>query len=530
MSSALWIGTTGLSASEKQMDVIGNNLANVNTVGFKAADAYFSSMLSQNLAGSGGQEVGQGVSVAAINNIFAQGTFASTGNATDLAVDGNGFFIINGKEGKTLFTRAGSFHVNKDGLLSDPSNYQVQGHMFDQDGIIESQSLTDLNLRSAQSLPRATTYFSVGVTLDSGTATGGTFNSSQTVYDSRGAKHDMNVNFAKMEDTSYWATQTSLDGTNADSQNYYGVHFNGQGTIDKVYASAFTAPPTITAAGGGTATSVINNVGNLYKSTDFVNDPVAFPNGHITVTRGANANTWAITDNGGYANMSLSLGTTDADDTVGVDLDGIGGPDISFNLSGTWANNDKIQFDITQTESDPVNITTRFYGVGSALRDGSTIGNIGDVTWNLVGMTGHDAPAIRSYATTSRIASLENDGYAPGILSGLSVDVNGVVEGSFSNGQSQRLARILLADFPDLEGLNRIGNYFSETAASGAAVKNNPGSGGLGSLQSNSLEISNTDTAKEFIKMIAAQRAYQSSARVITTADQILQELMNIKR
>ena len=521
MSSTLWIGTTGLAASEKQMDVIGNNLANANTVGFKAADTYFASMLSQSLSGSGGkQEVGQGVSVAAVSTIFAQGSFESTGNATDLAIDGTGFFTLKDKEGNTLFTRAGAFHVNKDGLLTDTNNYSVQGHMFDTDGVVESEAITDLDLRSAQSKPRETTMFSVGVTLDSQTVTGGTFNTSQVVYDSRGAKHDLSTVFTKMEDTNFWAVQTALDETNATSQTYSGFKFNSLGAIEAVYTGDIDTP-AVTTAGDGTAATVVNSVGSLYKSTT----------APIVLTRGANEDTWAMTGKGGYANMSLALGTTGEDDTVGVDLDGTGGADITFSLAGTWANADTISFSITQTEATPTDITVRYYAVGSELSDGATIGNStgsdGDVVWNLVGK---DAPMIRSYATTSRISSLVNDGYPPGILSALAIDKDGVVEGKFSNGQQQKLARILLADFPSVQGLNKLGSYFTETANSGASVKNKPGSGGLGELQSNSLEVSNTDVAKEFIKMISAQRAYQSSAKIITTADQMLQQLMNIKQ
>jgi len=245
------------------------------------------------------------------------------------------------------------------------------------------------------------------------------------------------------------------------------------------------------------------------------------------LTRGADANTWVITDNGGYANMALSLGKAGTDDLIALDLDGAGGADIEFSLNGAWAAGDTITFDISTQEFAPEDIAVRFYAEGEALPDGATIGTDGVMTWNLAGA---DAPAIRSYATSSRVASLYSDGYAPGILMSLDIDKRGIVEGMFSNGQRQRLARILLADFPNIQGLSKFGSYFIETAESGAAVSNIPGSGGLGELQSHSLEVSNTDVAKEFIKMITAQRAYQSSARIITTADQMLQELMNIKR
>ena len=128
------------------------------------------------------------------------------------------------------------------------------------------------------------------------------------------------------------------------------------------------------------------------------------------------------------------------------------------------------------------------------------------------------------------VKSLSDDGYSSGVLKSLSVDKDGIINGFFTNGQSAALGQVLLATFPDLSGLQKSGNYFIETVRSGEALRNRPGSGGLGQTMSNSLEISNTDVAKEFINMISAQRAYQASAKVITTADTLLSVLMDIKR
>lgn len=516
MSSSLWIGTTGLTASEKQMDVIGNNLANSNTVGFKADDTFFASMLSQNLS-SGSQRVGQGVGVAAISTLFSQGSFQSTSNATDVAIDGNGFFVVKNREDEILYTRAGQFDVSKDGLLSDTSEYKVQGHMFDDDGIVESQEMTALDLQNVQSKPKASTVFSIGLTLDSQTPPGDTFDSSLTLYDSRGAAHSLATTFTKTENASYWSVQNLLDGEAATSQSYSGIRFDSEGLIDKVYSSVASTPVVGGTGGAGTAAMTVRNNGQMYKSTT----------APIVLTRGADANTWTVTGNGGYANMTLALGTASTDDEVTVDFDGAGGPDVTFALGAPWVAGDTLTFDVVTTMMDPEDIAVHFYASGSALPDGGTMGVDGMVNWNLVGT---DANTIKSFASASRISSLDADGYAPGIVTGLAVDKTGVIEGVFSNGQRQNLARIVLADFANVQGLNKIGSYFIETSESGPAVNNRPGSGGLGSLQSSSLEISNTDVAREFIKMITAQRAYQASAKIITTADQMLQQLMGIKQ
>jgi flagellar hook-basal body protein len=317
------------------------------------------------------------------------------------------------------------------------------------------------------------------------------------------------------------------------------------------------------------ASVTINNISQMNKDTTAAG---------ITLTRGADASTWTITGDGGYANMAIALGVAGTDDLVSIDLDGAGGADVTLTLTGTWAAADSIHFDIlssdggyanmtmidtgtddqmsidldgaggadvtfnltntwaandtltlaiVQTEVDTVDMDVRFHAAGSALPNGSTIGTDGVLNWNIAG---DDAPSIRSFASTSRITSLSNDGYSSGTLTGLNVNETGVVEGMFSNGKRQNLARILLADFANSQGLNNIRSYFVASGESGDALINHPGSGGVGSLQSNSLEMSNTDVAAEFIKMITAQRAYQSCAKVITTSDQMLQQLMSIKQ
>lgn len=516
MATSLWIGTTGLSGSEKQLDVIANNLANANTPGFKASDTFFNSMLSQNLSGGSEQRVGQGVGVSAITKIFDQGSFESSGNATDVAIDGSGFFIIKDTDGKTLYTRAGGFEVNKEGFLSDKNNYTVQGHMFDETGVTENTAMTDLDLRNVQSVPEASTTFSLGLTLDSQTATGTTFDVSQVLYDSRGAEHTLSTIFTKTENASYWGVQNTLDGGAAEEQGYSGLKFNAQGLVEMLYI-ANADSPAIATSGDGDATMEVTNAGQLYKDST----------APIVLTRGADANTWTITADGGYTGMTLNLGTSGADDLLGIDMDGVGGDDITVTLTNTWAAADTISFNILQSEVAVADQTVRFYAAGGAMADGASIGVEGDLTWNLVG---DGAESIRSFASTSKVSSLVIDGYAPGTVTGLDVKANGIVEGMFSNGQRQNVARLMLADFANLQGLSMTGSYFLETNESGPVVINKPATGGLGAIQSHSIEMSNTDTGREFIKMIMAQRAYQSSAKVITTADQMTQVLMNVKQ
>jgi len=514
MSSALWIGTTGLTASSKQMDVIGNNLANSNTLGFKAGNTYFASMLNQSLSGGaeGTMQIGQGVAISQVATQFDQGSFESTGSALDLAIDGDGFFIVEDREGAQYFTRAGAFHINADGYLVDVNGYRVQGFNLYVPGQEDQEA--DISLQNVQFVPRATTEIGIGANFNDAAVNGEKFNVTQTVFDSKGLAHNLGLQFMKTEGDGTWGFDAALDGTNASTgMTYNGIKFDANGNLTAMYTSALAAP-TATTAGDGTMTTTINHTGQLYKDTS----------ANIVLTRGTTAQDWTITANGGYTKAAFSEATAGV---VSIDLDGMGGADITFNLADTWAAGDTISFGITQSEAVVSDVALTF----GALDNGATIGDItggsNQINWNVAGT---DAPKITGYANTSVIKSLTDDGYSSGILKSLSVGKDGIINGYFTNGQSAELGQVMMAAFPDMSGLKKDGNYFVETVVSGEPIKNRPNSSGLGQVKSNSLEISNTDVAREFINMITAQRAYQANAKVITTADTLLSVLMDIKR
>ncbi|MGZ3577427.1 MAG: flagellar basal-body rod protein FlgF [Syntrophales bacterium] len=409
MGSALYTGISGLNASSTEMDVISNNIANVNTVGYKSQNTNFADILSQSLSGgySGTMQVGRGVEVADIGTQFGPGSFETTGNATDVAIDGDGFFMVNDKNGATYYTRAGSFHLDNTGNLVDLNGDKVQGYNLL--GAAPT-TVTDINLNNVQSVPVSTSTFSVGANLDAGTAIGNTFSTTQTVYDSLGDKHSLDITYTSaapaVGSTSAWDLTLTLDG-------------------------AIAGTPT-------TAT-------------------------------------------------------------------------LEFDANGALIN--------------PADNSINF---GATLPSGATIGAGGVLTWD---MTSSSSLILTGYASTSVINSLTNDGYASGQLKSLSVTDDGKISGFFTNGQTANVAQIVLANFGDPEGLKRMGsNLFGATVTSGPAIMNVPGASGMGTVAANSLEMSNTDIATEFINMITAQKAYSANARIITTEDQMLTELINIKR
>ena len=505
MGSALWIAISGLNASSKELDVIGNNIANSNTMGFKAGKAYFANVLSQSLSGgsSGLMQIGQGVTVADVATQFSQGSLQSTASGLDLAVDGSGFFITQDADGSQYYTRAGAMHIDGQGFLVDINNYRVQGYEAG------SATLGDVDTSGAQSAPDTSTTFSVGLNLDSRTVTGETFYSSQTVYDTLGAAHTLALTYQKPEGSGYWGVQATVDGTVASAQNYHGFKFDGDGNLDKVYSS--TAAIVTETAGNSDIT--VNNAGQLYKDST----------ADLSFTYALATTTWTLNNNGGYANMSWQGSSS----SVTIDLDGDGGTDITLTpASGVTWGNGNITFSINQTEVDPANITITV--PGSVLDNSATIGVSNVLTWDI---TSNDAKTITGYASAAAVKGLYNDGYPSGVLKSLAIEGNGTLTGYFTNGQTTSLGQIALADFANPWGLKKMGqNLFSETLTSGQAIINTPGSGGLGEVKSSSLEMSNTDIGTEFISMITAQRAYQASAKIITTTDEMMTALMNTKR
>jgi flagellar hook protein FlgE len=412
MGSALWAGISGLNASSKEMDVIANNIANVNTIGYKAGKTFFADVLSQSISGgsSGSMQVGRGVEVTEVGTLFGPGSFETTGNATDVAIDGDGFFMVNDEDGATFYTRAGAFHLDSNGNLVDTNGFKLQGYNFFG---ANTGMITDISLRNVQSAPTTTTEYSVGVNLDSETVATDTYTTTQTVYDSLGDRHSLGITFTKTATNGEWNFQVTLDGVNAACP-YTGLQFDSDGNLDNIYNGA----------------------------------------------------AWVA----------------------------------------------------------PVDMAITF----AALANGATIGTGNVVNWDLTGTT---ALSMTQYASASVIKSLTNDGYASGLLKSLSVRNDGTINGFFTNGQTSDLAQLVLGDFDNTWGLKKMGsNLFAETVTSGPAIRNVPGASGMGDVSSNSLEMSNSDLATEFVNMITAQKAYSANARVITTQDQMMTELMNIKR
>jgi flagellar hook protein FlgE len=411
MSSAFNTALSALNADSTAIDVVGNNLANLNTTGFKASTVDFSDLMSEQLgAGSGNGQVGLGVGQVAAVQDFSQGSITNTGGALDAAIQGNGFFVVTDSNNNQLYTRDGSFQLNAEGVLQTVTGQNVQGWMAT-NGVVNANGATS-NITvpvGATIAPSATANMSMTVNLNSATAVNGTYSAPIQVYDSLGQAHTLTVTYTE--------------------------------TAPGAWTYAVTIPAADLAAGGNT--TVAN--GNLTFG----------PNGQLTAP----------------------------------------------------------------AAGAPINIPV------AGLADGA---NNLSINWNLYNTT-TGTSLITQYAQASAVSDPIQDGFAAGQVSQISIQNGGLIEASYTNGQQVTIGQLAVASIANPSSLNQVGdNNFQASAATAQAAIGASGTGGNGTVQGGSLEASTTDMASEFTHLLSYERSYQAASRVITTADQLAQETVNL--
>ncbi len=450
MMRALFAGVSGLRNHQVRMDIIGNNIANVNTVAFKSSRVTFAESFNQLIQGatrppanSGGRnptQIGNGMNVASIDTLFTQGTVQSTGVKTDVAITGNGFFVTKGN-GRTLYTRAGNFQFDANGRLVAPANgFIVQGINADPQGNFSSSSaVTGIDLSLNQKSPaRATTSLTIAGNLDlnqpltqtNPTPVAQTHQMSITVYDTAGQAHNLVMSF------------------------------------DQVYTG--TPPAT-------------NNTWQFSMTS-------------------ATATVEAI-DNAGTPN------------TAAIDT---GQGLVTFNANGQMTD---FSNGLVQLSTEPVRIRVTPNSGGTPFDVTLDPGQLNDIN------------GLSQFSNPSNAVFTSQDGYTSGDLQDISIDSTGVLTGFYTNGVSRPVAQLSLADFNNPTALLRRGdNMYEPSANSGVAVLGFAGSSNTSTITAGALESSNVDLSEQFTEMITAQRGFQASARVITTSDEMLTELVNLKR
>jgi flagellar hook protein FlgE len=417
MIRSMFAAVQSLRNHQTFMDVVANNIANVNTTGFKSGRIDFQDVLNQTLRGAvapsttrGGVnpiQVGLGVGIAAIDNFQTQGDLQSTGRVTDLAIQGDGYFQLSDGQ-QILYSRDGSFDVGSDGSLVSPSTgLKVQGWQADDAGVVDTGvPIGDIIVPFGRmSPPLPTTMASIAGNLDNRVAMGTAVTSVMKVFDSLGSPHNITIRFTKGAGNSWDWDATTQDTAILDPNPL--------------------AAGTITFDDAGIAQS----------------DP-ALPEGTLNLTF----------DNG----AAPAVGAT----AISIEMD---------NLTG--------------------------------------------------------------FAQQSTVNVDDQNGHEAGALTSFTIGPDGSVQGIFSNGYNQTLGRISLARFKNPGGLTRAGsNSFQLSVNSGLPIIGAPGDTGLGTVNSGTLEMSNANLAQQFTDMIRAQRGFQANSRMITTSDELLQELIQLKR
>jgi len=409
MSSAL----SGMRNSQTMLDVVGNNIANVSTVGFKSSTAIFSDVLTQTLqgasaptataGGSSAAQIGLGARLAGTMQSFTQGAIQSTGRNTDVAIQGDGFFVVDGAAGQ-MFTRSGALTLDANGNLTTAEGNLVQGWQGDVSGNVNTNADPGpVEIRVGDLLsPKQTTMVDLGGNLSAAAAVGYSTTLTLTGYDTQGNSIPINVSFTKTA------------------------------------ANAWTASATY----GPTATAV-------------------------TLTDAA----------------------------------------LTFNANG----------ELTAPVDRDINIA-----------GGQIPGFTGAIS---LALGGASSPGrLTQFAGTTTAGIKNQDGGSAGTLQAFTINQQGVITGNYSNGRSRTIGQLAIAVFTNPTGLERVGGAWTKSPNSGEPEIGTAGSGGRGLLAWGTLEGSNVDLAEEFTRLIVAQRGFQGNARVITTADEVLQEVVNLKR
>jgi len=546
----MWSGVSGLLANSTKMTTIGDNLANVNTTGFKSARVDFVDLMSSAIGtASGIDQVGSGVRVGAVFTDYSPGGLETTTSSTDMAISGNGFFMVkqksqvasNGKllntgNSTTYYTRDGSFSFDSDGYLTTAQGLVVQGWKVDQDKIDAAGaagttlssapvtgSITDIKLDSFSSPAKATSSVTVVTNLDAdsdtestrdstnyfyamseqwdGTAetpmpsTAYSYSTTVKVYDENGSSHTLTAYFDKVDTEDGKETweycvacdpsedgRVASDGTKLSTTAMGGLLMVGTMTFDSSgdleNMSAYTLKSSTASSGSLSGlTPSAWTVADVNKS--------GYPVFSANFKSSSNA---SFTDQASAKDIGLNLGMRD---TRGFTLNSGDGTLASVSASNSSGN--LVSFHST------------------SLKINST--------------------CTTSYATSSSTVFTTQNGYTAGLLSSISVDSDGIISGTYSNGVTIELYAIALATFNNLQGLNSIGdNLYTSTIDSGEATTNRANTGTAGSISGDTLESSNVDMASEMVSMIITQRGFEANSKTITTVDTMLSEIIQLKR
>lgn len=558
--NSLFSGISGLRNHQTMMDVIGNNVANANTIGFKSSRITFSDTFNQliksgtnpseNSGGTNSFQIGLGVKVNSIDRNWSQGTFEQTDITTDLGLQGSGMFILK-NNGQEFYSRAGAFEFDSNGLLVNPQNGAiVQGKVANDDGVIPpGNNLEDIQINTNLKLPAvATSMINWGGNLDA--------NSEQTrtekvklkgnikddldpatlanidldpvtIYNDYGEEFKLYYNVTETSDNNFDLNWTVVDPRTEDATTPSGFLEIGTGNVSGL---------TFDTDGNLTNPALVEDINISILNFNGVDYDINFNFDATSITRTtAPESLSAMADEGRDPNIVKASITI---------YDSLGNPhDVTLQFTKAGSESERTWYyrvsvpESSRQPGDP----EYFSGTLKFNSDGS-LDPTDAPTLHFVPQSGADPVSISmdfgagfkgltQTVGSSTLSALGQDGAPAASLTNINIDQFGNIKGIFSNGNTMTLAQIMVATFKNLNGLVSVGdNMYVPRANSGEAYIGQLGEDTSTTLQSGALEQSNVDLSEEFTKMIISQRGFQANARVITTSDNILQEITNLVR
>jgi flagellar hook protein FlgE len=549
MSSSLLAGVSGLSAAQDLLDVVGNNLANLNTTGFKSQTPLFSDLLYQTLSpasassnGSGTNpiQVGYGTLTSTIDTNFSQGALTTTGNPLDAAIQGQGFFVANDGT-QDLYTRAGAFSIDANGYLVDPAT----GYLIQRTGTVGEASAVNPGFQTPGD-------DNIRIPLGTGIPAKATTNitlAGNLSAQASGPLAQTLTSASPFQTSSGPATTSTLLNSLADNISPYqtGDSLVLQGTTTAGTAVNATLPVNSSTTLG----DLINAI-----NTDFPGSTASLDsNGNLIIqanTTGPSQLKVAISDSAGdqgksnWNNHVLQTTTVGADGTTvntAIQIYDTQGTPHTLSLTfqkqanNTW----NLTASIPPADGTMINgtVTGITFGPNGSF---SGVNGSGSISFALNGLPTPQTVSLNfgspggfngltQFGGGSSAAATAQDGYAAGTLSSVSITQDGTINGLFTNGQTFPLAQLAIATFVNVQGLSRVGqNYYQETINSGLPFISGGQTGSAGSIQGGALESSNVDVSKQFTQLITGQQAYEVNARSISINNQVIQDLVNIIR
>lgn len=549
MSSSLLAGVSGLSAAQDLLDVVGNNLANLNTTGFKSQTPLFSDLLYQTLSpasasskgnGTNPIQVGYGAMTSTIDTNFNQGALTTTGNPLDAAIQGQGFFIANNGT-QNLYTRAGAFNVDAAGYLVDPAT----GYLIQRVGAVGQASATSPGFQTAGNT-------NIQVPIGTGIPAKETANvtlAGNLSAQAAGPQAQTLTSATPFQSGGVAATAATLINNLSDIQTPFVA---GDTLVLQGTTSAGAAVNTSVAVGPATTLGTL--IGDI--NTAFPGSTASLDaNGNLIVTSnttGPSQLQVSISDSAGdvgsepWSNHTFQVTTAGANGaTVDTAIQVFDTQGTAHTLSLTFQKQGNNTWNMTASipAADGTMVNSTVNGI-TFNPDGSfqKVSGSGSISFTVNGLPtpqtvnlNFGSPSgfngLTQFGGASSAGATAQDGYAAGTLSSVSIAQDGTINGLFTNGQRFPLAQLAIATFTNPDGLNRVGqNYYQSTINSGVPLVTGGQAGNAGSVQGGALESSNVDVSLQFTQLITGQQAYEVNSRSISINNQVIQDLVNIIR